>query len=139
MVVFSSEFTLNTTREGEIIDITGQVADKVAESGVKNGIAVVFVPGSTASITTIEFEPGLQKDLPEALEKIAPKDHEYSHEKMWHDGNGRSHVKASILKPDLTVPIRNSSLVTGTWQQVVFIELDVRPRQRNVLVQIIGE
>ncbi len=139
MAVISRELSLRTKREGEIIDITGMAQDALRESGLKNGIMVLFVPGSTASITTIEFEPGLKKDLPEALDRIAPEDHEYHHEQMWHDGNGRSHVKASMMKPDLTVPFNDGELITGTWQQIVFVELDVRPRNRTVILQIIGE
>lgn len=139
MTVVSDELSFSTTKEGEIIDITGMTGEAVRKSGITNGVVVLFVPGSTAAITTVEFEPGLVKDLPDALERIAPRDHEYNHEKMWHDGNGRSHVKAAILKPDLTVPFRNGRLVTGTWQQIAFVELDVRPRKRKVELQIIGE
>lgn len=139
MEVVSDELNLSTKKEGEIIDVTEMAAEAVTKSGISNGIIVLFIPGSTAAITTIEYEPGLMKDFPEALERIAPGDIDYKHEKMWHDGNGRSHVKSAILKPDLTVPVRNRKLVTGTWQQIVFVELDVRPRKRKVEIQIIGE
>lgn len=139
MAVFSAEFSISTKKEGDMVDISGDVADAVIKSGISNGIAVVFVPGSTAAITTIEYEPGLVRDLPDALERIAPVNHEYHHEEMWHDGNGRSHVRASLLKPDLTVPFMNGKVRTGTWQQIVLVELDIRPRKRTVMVQIIGE
>ncbi|MEM2865349.1 MAG: secondary thiamine-phosphate synthase enzyme YjbQ, partial [Candidatus Bathyarchaeia archaeon] len=111
----------------------------VYESGLENGIVTIFVSGSTGALTTIEYEPGLLRDLPEALERIAPRDIPYEHEKRWHDGNGHSHVRASLLGPSLTVPFINRRLALGTWQQIIFIELDVRPRSRNLILQIIGE
>ena len=106
---------------------------------INNGLICIFVPGSTASITTIEYEPGLKKDFPKALEKIAPKNIEYFHHNTWHDDNGRSHVKASLMGPSLTVPINNGKLIHGTWQQIVFVEFDTRPRQRNIITNLIGE
>lgn len=139
MTVIRDEITLQTKKEGEVIDITESSQRAVLESGLSNGILTLFVPGSTASVTTIEFEPGLQKDFPSALARIAPDDLTYDHEEMWHDGNGRSHVKAALLKPDLTVPFSNRSLLLGTWQQIVFVELDVRPRNRRIVLQMIGD
>jgi secondary thiamine-phosphate synthase enzyme len=97
------------------------------------------VPGSTGALTTIEYEPGLLHDLPTALERVAPRETSYEHDKRWHDGNGHSHVRASILGPSLTVPFEDGKLILGTWQQIIFIELDVRARTRDLVVQIIGE
>jgi len=99
----------------------------------------VFVPGSTAAVTTIEFEPGLAKDFPAMLERVAPVDIDYEHQRAWHDGNGRSHVKASLVGPSLSVPFERGVLTLGTWQQIVFVELDIRPRRREVVVQVMGE
>lgn len=138
MPVYSSDIELRTRGENHILDITADVAKAVAESGFTDGLACVFVPGSTGAITTLEFEPGLLEDLPSALEIMAPKDKEYKHHLRWRDGNGRSHVKAAILGPGVTVPFRAGKLLLGTWQQIVFIELDVRPRDRKIHVQIIG-
>jgi len=128
-----------THREGEIIDITDKTQRVVESSRMRSGVAVLFVPGSTGAITTIEYEPGLLADLPIALERLAPKDASYEHEKRWHDGNGHSHIRASTIGPDLSVPFRDKKLTLGTWQQIVFLELDVRPRDRTVIVQLVGE
>ena len=122
-----------------MIDLTEKVSNWVAKSGVTNGNATIFVSGSTGSVTTIEFEPGLIQDFPEMLKKIAPKNLDYGHEKMWYDGNGHSHVKASLLGPSLTIPFIDGQLCLGTWQQVVFLELDTRSRNRDLILQIIGE
>ena len=139
MTVYSDEIVLSTKGEGDIVDITADVENVVKKSKIKNGIVNLFVPGSTGAITTIEYEPGLKKDLPLALEKIAPKDVYYYHHETWNDGNGHSHVRASIMGPSLTVPIVDSRLIHGTWQQIVFVELDVRKRNRRIVVQIVGE
>ncbi|RLF67764.1 MAG: YjbQ family protein [Thermoplasmata archaeon] len=139
MSVYIKEVVLNTKGEGDIIDITDIVHEAIVESNIKNGIGLVFVPGSTGAITTIEYEPGLQKDLRSALERLFPKNIPYEHEKMWHDGNGHSHVRASFIGPDLAFPIRNGKPILGTWQQIVFLELDIRPRTRKILIQIVGE
>src|SRR6058998_4302440 len=130
---------LATQKEGEILDITDKVQTIVENGTIKNGVVFLFVPGSTAALTTIEYEPGLLVDLPSMLERVAPKAGTYEHERQWHDGNGHSHVRAALLGPDLFVPIRDKSLVLGTWQQIVFIELDVRSRDRTLVVQLIGE
>lgn len=122
----------------EMVDITGEVQRIVAESGIADGIALVFCPGSTGALTTIEYEPGLLHDLPAALERVAPVDISYRHDETWHDGNGRSHVKAALIGPDITVPVENGRLVLGTWQQIVFIECDIRPRSRTLIVHIVG-
>ncbi len=139
MGVFSDEITVHTREENDIVDITDDIQEIVNKSNLTEGIACIFIGGSTGTITTIEYEPGLMKDLPRALEKIAPKNIHYDHHETWHDDNGRSHVRASLMGPSLTVPIRNGKVVHGTWQQIVFVELDTSPRTRNILVQIVGE
>ena len=139
MGVFSDEITVHTGGENDIVDITDDIQEIVNKSNLTEGIACIFIGGSTGTITTIEYEPGLMKDLPRALEKIAPKNIHYDHHETWHDDNGRSHVRASLMGPSLTVPIRNGKVVHGTWQQIVFVELDTRSRTRNILVQIVGE
>lgn len=130
---------LKTEAGDEIVDITGRVQDIVSKSRVSNGLACVFVVGSTAAVTTVEHEPGLVKDLQEAMDRLYPKDIDYEHHKRWGDGNGHSHVRASLVGPSLTVPIREGRLLLGTWQQIVFMELDNKPRTREVAVQIVGE
>ncbi len=122
-----------------MINITEDVSKAVQESKVSDGIATIFVPGSTAAVTTIEYEPGLLKDFPDMMERIAPKNINYEHEQMWHDGNGHSHVRASLVGPSLTVPFTDKQLTLGTWQQIVLVELDTRDRDRSLVVQIIGE
>jgi secondary thiamine-phosphate synthase enzyme len=139
MPVITNEITINTKREGDIVDITNEVQRSVQNSGLTNGIATVFIPGATGAITTIEYEPGLLKDLPDALDRLFPKNITYHHELRWHDGNGHSHVRASFLKPDLTAPFSNKKLILGTWQQIVFLELDNGGRRRHIVVQMIGE
>jgi secondary thiamine-phosphate synthase enzyme len=139
MTVESGSVSFHTHLEGEILDITEKIQAFVTNGRIKNGVVFLFVPGSTAALTTIEFEPGLVADFPKILERVAPKTGSYEHEKQWHDGNGHSHVRASLIGPDLSVPVRERKLVLGTWQQIVFIELDVRPRERMVVVQLIGD
>jgi len=131
--------TFRTGGEVDLIDITGQVTKIVKESRIKEGIVTVFAPGATAAISTIEYEPGLLKDFPDALERLFPKEMVYEHHLRWHDGNGHSHVRSTMLGPDLTIPIVNGSLTLGTWQQVVFIDLDNRSRDRKIVVQVLGE
>ena len=139
MTVKTKQLSIHTRGEGDILDVTGAVAEAVVETKLKNGIVTVFVPGSTGALTTIEYEPGLLKDFPNMLERIAPKNLVYEHEKRWHDGNGHSHVRASLVGPSLTVPFANGRLTLGTWQQIIFMELDVRSRVRNLILQIMGE
>jgi secondary thiamine-phosphate synthase enzyme len=139
LTVKTKQLSIHTKGEGDILDVTGAVAEAVVETGLKNGIVTVFVPGSTGALTTIEYEPGLLKDFPNMLERIAPKNLVYEHEKRWHDGNGHSHVRASLIGPSLTVPFANGRLTLGTWQQIIFMELDVRSRVRNIILQIMGE
>jgi secondary thiamine-phosphate synthase enzyme len=139
MSVFLRKVTIETKGEVDILDITEQVSKIIHESGIKNGLACVFNSGSTGAVTTLEYEPGLLTDLPNALERIAPKNIRYHHDERWHDGNGHSHVRASILSPSLTIPLEEGHLLLGTWQQIVFVELDVRPRKRQLVVQITGD
>jgi len=139
LAVISKQLSIHTKGEGDIQDITQKVSNAVAEAGLQSGIVTVFVAGSTGALTTIEYEPGLLTDLPNILERLAPKSLSYEHEKRWHDGNGHSHVRASLIGPSITVPFTNGRLTLGTWQQIVFIELDVRSRTRNIVLQIIGE
>jgi len=139
MKVVQGSVDVNSRGEGDMIDITGEVQAILESTGVRDGIVTLFVAGSTGALTTIEYEPGLLKDFPAMLERIAPRHINYEHEKMWHDGNGHSHVRASLVGPSFTVPFRNRKLNLGTWQQIVFIELDIRPRARQIIMQIIGE
>jgi len=139
MSIYSGEIQLQTKCEHDMVDITDDVQQVVHQSHIENGIVCVFVPGSTGTITTVEYEPGLMKDIPRALEIIAPRDIPYDHHETWHDDNGRSHVKASIMGPGITIPVRKGRVMHGTWQQIVFIELDTRSRERTILVQVLGE
>ena len=135
---FQRQFSIKTRGHGDMHDLTDQVARAVDESGVKTGIVNVFNVGSTASIGTIEFEPGLRADMPAVLDKLIPPSRNYGHEQAWHDGNGHSHLQATLLGPSLTVPIADGKLVLGTWQQIFHLECDVRGRERSVVVTIIG-
>ena len=139
MAVASEVVRLKTRAKDEVIDITGEVNEAVSRSGIREGIACVFVPGSTAAVTTVEHEPGLVSDLHEAMDRLYPKDIRYGHHERWGDGNGHSHVRASMVGPSITVPVRDGGLVLGTWQQVVLLDFDNRPRNRKVLVQVIGD
>ena len=139
MAVYYEEVNVNTQGEVDIIDITSDVQNVVNKSGIKNGIVCIFVNGSTGSVTTMEYEPGLMIDLPKALAKIAPKNIYYEHHETWHDDNGHSHGRASLMGPSATLPVKDGKLLHGTWQQLVFVELDTRPRDRNIIVQIVGE
>jgi secondary thiamine-phosphate synthase enzyme len=120
-------------------DITQQVTDIVAGSGVLTGIVHLFNVGSTAALGTIEFEPGLQADFPEMLDRLIPPSRDYGHEQAWHDGNGHSHLQASLLGPSLTIPISQNRPLLGTWQQIFHLECDIKPRHREIVVTIIGE
>jgi secondary thiamine-phosphate synthase enzyme len=139
MFINSKTIQIQTNKENEIVDITNRVYNAVRESGQLNGIVTVFVKGSTAAITTIEYEPGLVKDFPDLISKLAPKNIRYAHDDTWHDGNGHSHVRASLIGPSITIPFIDGNLVLGTWQQIVFIEMDIRPRERTIILQILGE
>ena len=139
MTVITKNTQIKSKSENDIIEITDEVTKTVKESKIQNGAVVVFVVGSTAAITTIEYEPGLQKDFPEMLSRLAPKDIEYAHDNTWHDGNGHSHVRASLIGPGITIPFVEGRLTLGTWQQIVLIEMDTRPRERKIIIQVIGE
>ncbi|UCD13602.1 MAG: YjbQ family protein [Thermoplasmatales archaeon] len=139
MGVYYDEITIQTNGETDMVNLTDDIQSTISKSKLKEGIACIFVGGSTGTVTTIEYEPGLIKDLPRALEKIAPKGIHYDHHETWHDDNGHSHVRASIMGPSLTVPIRKGRVLHGTWQQIVFVELDTGPRTRKIAVQIVGE
>jgi secondary thiamine-phosphate synthase enzyme len=139
MVVYQDEISFRTRGEGDVVDITGEVERVVERSGVRSGVAHVFAIRSTAAVSTIEYEPGLKEDLLAALERIAPRDAEYKHHLRWGDYNGHSHVRATIVKSGLEVPVRGGELVLGTWQRIVFIELDVRARSRRVVITVMGE
>jgi secondary thiamine-phosphate synthase enzyme len=138
-MVITEEIEFKTGGAGDIIDLTPGLRENVDRSGLAGGTLTVFCPGSTGAITTIEFEPGLLKDLPEFFEKLIPSDREYHHDETWHDGNGFSHVRAALVGPSLSVPIVSGKLTLGTWQQVVFLEFDNKRRQRRLVVQIVGE
>jgi secondary thiamine-phosphate synthase enzyme len=138
--MFRKIIHLSTRREGEIINLTPQVAAAVRESAVREGIVYLFVRHSTAALTTIEFEPGVLADLAQALSVLAPDNAEYAHNTKWGDGNGRSHVKAALVGPALTIPVAGGELCCGTWQQIVFLELDANAgRERTVICTITGE
>jgi secondary thiamine-phosphate synthase enzyme len=138
-MVFQEQLTLSTRGHGDTHDLTGQVAAVVARSRVRTGLVHVFTVGSTAAVGTVEFEPGLRRDLPEALDRLLPPSRDYGHEQAWHDGNGHSHLQATLLGPGLTVPVAGGKPVLGTWQQVFHLECDTRPRQRTVVVTVMGE
>jgi secondary thiamine-phosphate synthase enzyme len=139
MSVITKVITVTSNGESDMIDITRQTDESIKASGLQDGIVTIFVSGSTASITTIEYELGLKKDFPKMLARIAPSEIEYEHDNTWHDGNGHSPVRASLIGPSLTVPFKNKSLMLGTWQQIILLEMDTRPRERKVVLQIIGE
>jgi len=138
-MIVSSYIELSTRGQNEIIDISGHVKQLVQEAGIENGSVLIFVPGSTGALSTVEFEPGLVKDIPEFLEKIIPESNYYHHNETWHDGNGHSHIRATLMGPSLTVPIVDAQLTLGTWQQIIFLEFDNKPHQRRLIVQIAGE
>jgi secondary thiamine-phosphate synthase enzyme len=139
LTVITKTIEINSKGENDMINITDQTLKAILESKLETGIVTIFISGSTAAVTTIEYESGLRTDFPMMLNRIIPKDIEYQHDETWHDGNGHSHVRASLIGPSLTVPFKDRSLVLGTWQQIVFIELDIRSRQRRITLQIIGE
>jgi secondary thiamine-phosphate synthase enzyme len=139
MNVTTATIALATRGEGDTHDLTDQVQRAIDGAGVTAGIVTLFVPGSTAALTTIEFESGAVADLATAMERVAPRDGEYRHNERWGDMNGFSHVRAAVLGPSLTVPFADGRLLTGTWQQIILVDFDNRSRQRNVLCQIMGE
>jgi secondary thiamine-phosphate synthase enzyme len=139
MTVITKQIQIKSKSENDILDLTDKVSQVVKESKIENGAVIVFVVGSTAAITTIEYEPGLQKDFPEMLSRLAPREIEYAHDNTWHDGNGHSHVRASLIGPSLAIPILEGRLTLGTWQQIVLVEMDTRPRERKIILQVISE
>jgi secondary thiamine-phosphate synthase enzyme len=138
-MVFQQSLGVSTRGHGDMHDITQAVADVVTRSQIRTGIAHVFQVGSTASVGAIEFEPGLKKDLPALLDRLLPPSRDYGHEQTWHDGNGHSHLQATILGQGMTVPVTDGKLHLGTWQQIFLLECDTRPRQRSVVVTILGD
>lgn len=139
MAIVTDSVAISTRGDADVLDLTAEVQAVVSRHRFRHGQALVFVSGSTAGLTTLEYEPGLLQDLPAAFERIAPRGIPYAHEAAWHDGNGHSHVRASLLGPSLTVPFREGRLLLGTWQQIVLIDFDNRPRRREVVVQLSGE
>ncbi len=139
MTVITQDITLQSRGKCDAIDITSQVAKNVERSGINNGTVTLFIVGSTAGITTIEYEPNLLSDFKDMWDRVIPQNIPYQHDKTWGDGNGHSHVRSSTLGPSLTVPFVNKKLTLGTWQQIVFVDFDNRPRSRKIAVQILGE
>ncbi len=139
MNVVTEHISVSTKGNVDILDITDDVFRLLRKSNFKSGIVTVFVHGSTAALTTIEYEPGLIEDMKRMLEQVVPQGIEYKHNLRWGDGNGHSHIRASLLGPSITVPFQDNSLMLGTWQQIVFIDLDNRPRSRDIIVQIMGD
>jgi secondary thiamine-phosphate synthase enzyme len=139
MKILTEHISFDTKGNTDVMDITSLVDQKLIDSSLIDGSVLIFVPGATGALTTIEYEPGLVKDLSDALERLAPRGLEYEHNLRWGDGNGHSHVRASFLGPSLTVPFSHGKLLLGTWQQIIFIDLDNRSRTRKLIVQITGE
>ncbi len=139
MKIITKQITFSTRGNPDLIDITPKIKDILKSSGLKQGNLTVFVIGSTAAITTFEYEPGLIKDIQDFYEKIIPSNKHYSHDETWGDANGFSHLRAALQGPSLTIPFEAGELALGTWQQVVLAEFDNRPRQRKIVIQIIGE
>lgn len=138
MEIVTSRFTVSSRGNSDVVDLTEPVAKILSEHKLREGLATVFVSGSTASITTTEFEPGLRRDIPDSLHRLVPAGSRYHHDDTWHDGNGHSHVRAALMGPSLTVPFSGGELLLGTWQQIVLIDHDNRPRDRAIVVQLMG-
>ena len=139
MKIINETISLATEGYNDMHDITPDIVQKLSENGMQNGLVTIFVPGSTGGLTTIEYEPGLERDFGELMDRIAPHGPTYHHDARWGDGNGFSHVRASLLGPSLSVPIANGRMTLGTWQQIVFIDFDNRSRSRTLMVQLMGE
>jgi secondary thiamine-phosphate synthase enzyme len=139
MPVKNFSFSLSTRGNADIHDITDQLAKLISNSGLASGTATVFCPSSTSALTTIEYESGALSDLRRLFEEIVPSNREYAHDARWHDGNGHSHVRAALLGPSLTIPFVEGQLTLGTWQQIIYLDFDNRPRQRRLVVQLMGE
>jgi secondary thiamine-phosphate synthase enzyme len=138
-MIKTERITVKSGGHTDVIDITAQVSKIVASSKIRNGSVLVFVAGSTASVSTIEYEPNLAKDLKRILDKIAPYGKDYEHHKTWGDDNGPAHVRSTMLGPSLTVPVQDGKPVLGTWQQIVVLDFDTRPRNRDIVIQVMGE
>ena len=139
MTVETTSISLNTHGNADILDITDQITIALSKSKLKAGTATIFCPSATSALTTIEFEGGALSDLRRLFEEIIPSNREYKHNERWHDGNGHSHVRAALLGPSITIPFVDGQLTLGTWQQVIYVDFDNRPRQRKLIVQLIGE
>ena len=138
-MIVTERITVKTGPDLDIVDITGKVADIIQKSKLKDGFANIFVPGSTASVSTIEFEPNLVKDVKAAMERIAPSDIPYEHHKTWGDDNGKSHVRATLMGPGAAVPFQDRKLILGSWQQIVLLDFDTPSREREIIVQLVGD
>jgi secondary thiamine-phosphate synthase enzyme len=138
-MVYQDTIQLSTTTHGHMHRLDGAMQNVVDESGVTTGLVNVFNVGSTGAICMIEFEPGLEKDLPEMLNRLIPPSRTYGHEQMWHDGNGHSHLQASLVGPSMTIPVRDGTLALGTWQQIIHLECDNKPRRRELIITVYGE
>jgi secondary thiamine-phosphate synthase enzyme len=139
MAIQTLTFAFTTQAEIDVVDITQDVANIISQGSISSGTAHIFVPGSTGALTTMEYEPGLIQDIKDYFEKMVPKDHYYHHEERWHDKNGHSHIRASMIGPSITIPFQDKRLMLGTWQQIVFLDFDVRARERELIVQITGD
>ena len=139
MKIITETISVSTRGHADMIDLTDSARQKLADTGLRGGTVTFFASGSTAGITTVEYEPGLLKDIPELFEKLAPEGERYHHDATWHDGNGNSHVRATLQGPSLVVPFSNGRMLLGTWQQVVLIDFDNRSRHRDIVMQIMGE
>jgi len=139
MTIINDTIQIDTGGNNDMIDLTGRLSMLLSKHELSNGHVIIFVSGSTAGLTTIEYEVGLKMDFASLMEKLAPKNAYYQHEETWNDGNGHSHIRASLLGPSLTIPFAKGSLLLGTWQQVVLVDFDTRPRSRAIVVQFLGE
>lgn len=139
MTIKTTSVEKKTKGFSDVIDITNDVEAFIKKCEVMNGIATVFIPGSTGAVTTVEYEPGLKKDIPEFVEKILPRDAYYHHNETWNDGNGFSQMRSALFGPSLTVPFENGKLTLGTWQQIALLDFDARGRNRKVIIQVMGE
>jgi secondary thiamine-phosphate synthase enzyme len=139
MTIITKTIQVKSRGENDMIDMTKQTSRLITESKLEEGLVTVFVSGSTAAISTIEYEPGLINDFPDMLSRVVPNDIEYKHNETWHDGNGHSHIRASLIGPSLTIPFKDGKLMLGMWQQIVLFEMDTRQRTREIIVQIMGE
>lgn len=138
-MIYQRELQVQTTGHRQMHDLTTKVAEVLSASRIRVGVVNVFNVGSTGAIGTIEFEPGLQNDLPAMLDKLFPPSRDYGHEQAWHDGNGHSHLQATMLGPSLTIPVKDGMLVLGTWQQIFHLECDIKPRRRTIMITVMGE